>query len=97
VIVKDPNIVYPVSQRNRDPGSVLARFIVDSTGRARRGSWQPLVVTHPDFEKAVRSSLAQARWTPAKLAGRPVCELTMDLTRFFRDDRSIHGIVLETR
>lgn len=90
-------IRYPEQQRRHDKaGSVLARFIVDTTGRARPGSWQSLVVTHPDFEKAVKNSMPKARWTPATLAGRPVCELVMDFTRFFRD-HEIYNIVLETR
>lgn len=96
-VITDLGMRYPTQQRLRGAaGSVLARFIVDSTGRARPDSWHSLVVTHPDFEKAVKSSLPRARWTPAKLAGRPVCELTMDFTRFFRD-HDVYNIVLETR
>lgn len=77
-------------------GSVLARFIVDSTGRARPESWVTLYAAHPDFEKAIRSSMPNARWRPARNAGQAVCELVMDYTRFFRD-HEIANIVLETR
>ena len=96
-IINDIGIRYPTQQRMRgSKGSVLARFIVDSTGRARPESWRTIIATHPDFEKAVKSTMPKARWTPAKLAGRPVCELTMDFTRFFRED-DYYRIVLDTR
>jgi hypothetical protein len=96
-VITDLGLRYPEQQRRRNAaGSVLARLIVDTTGLARPQSWQSLVVTHPDFESAVKGSMPKARWTPAKLAGRPVCELTMDFTRFFRD-YDTYRIVLETR
>ena len=96
-IVNDIGIRYPAQQIMRGgAGSVLARFIVDSTGRARPESWQTLTATHPDFEKAVKVTMPKARWTPAKLGGRPVCELTMDFTRFYRD-HEILRIVMDTR
>jgi hypothetical protein len=96
-IVSDLGIRYPAQQVMRGgAGTVLARFIVDSTGRARPESWQSIIATHPDFEKAVKGTMPKARWKPANLAGRPVCELTMDFTRFYRDHEVLR-IVLETR
>jgi hypothetical protein len=77
-------------------GSVLARFIVDRTGLARRDSWVTLFASHPQFEEAVRGKLSDARWMPAQNAGAPVCELVMDYTRFYKQDKT-GNIVMVTR
>jgi len=77
-------------------GSVLARFIVDRTGLARKDSWVTLFASHPEFEEAVRSKLSDARWIPAQNGGRPVCELVMDYTRFYTENK-IGNIVMVTR
>ena len=95
--LSDHAIRYPDRRLGtNDTGVVLARFIVDSTGRARPNSWRTLAATHRDFVDAVSRTMPKTRWTPARLAGRPVCELVMDYTRFYRDG-SGHQIVLETR
>ena len=96
-IPSDIGIRYPDRLRAAGvDGTVLARFIVDSTGRARSNSWVTIQATHADFADAVRGSLDRARWTPAKLAGRPVCELTYDYIRFHRSE-PMAGIVFITR
>ena len=77
-------------------GSVLARFIVDRTGLARKDSWVTLFASHPQFEEAVRSTLSDARWIPAQNGGRPVCELVMDYTRFYTQNKT-GNIVMVTR
>ncbi|HEX7977320.1 MAG TPA: hypothetical protein VF461_01860 [Gemmatimonadaceae bacterium] len=77
-------------------GSVLARFIVDATGRARPASWVTLFATHPEFENAVKSTLPDARWMPAQNAGQAVCELVMDYTRFYTE-HTTGNIVMVTR
>jgi hypothetical protein len=77
-------------------GSVLARFIVDPTGRARPGSWVTLYASHPQFEEAVKSTLPYARWMPAQNAGTPVCELVLDYTRFYTEHAE-GNIVMVTR
>jgi hypothetical protein len=90
-------LTYPTKQRREGvTGSVLARFIVDSTGRAREESLQTLYASHPDFEAEIRSSLPRSRWLPARIGGKPVCEMTMDFSRFFLEG-SIARIVLYTR
>ena len=81
---------------NNVGGSVLARFIVDRTGRARRDSWLTLFASHPQFEDAVRSKLGDARWIPAQNAGQAVCELVMDYTRFYTE-KTVGNIVMVTR
>jgi hypothetical protein len=77
-------------------GSVLARFIVDATGLARPGSWVTLFASNPEFEDAVKSKLPDARWMPAQNAGKPVCELVMDFTRFYTQNKT-GNIVMVTR
>ena len=77
-------------------GSVLGRFIVDSTGRARTDSWLTIAATHPAFENAVRGSLQQSRWQPALNGSRAVCELIFDYTRFYLD-YDVARIVFQTR
>jgi hypothetical protein len=77
-------------------GSVLSRFIVDRTGLARKDSWVTLFASHPQFEDAVKSKLGDARWIPAQNGGRPVCELVMDYTRFYTQNKT-GNIVMVTR
>jgi hypothetical protein len=77
---------YPNHLREKGIGGyVLAQFVVDSTGKARRETWQLVHATHADFETARRSSLAEQRWTPARNGDKHVCELVRDYTRFFTE------------
>lgn len=66
-------------------GYVVAQVIIDSTGKARTETWQPIRVAHRDFEKVVRSVLDSMQWRPARLAGRPSCELTRSVVEFSLD------------
>jgi hypothetical protein len=66
-------------------GYLVAQVIIDSTGKARSETWQPLQVAHSDFEKAVRSVLVDMRWHPAMLEGHPSCELTRSVVQFSLD------------
>jgi hypothetical protein len=77
-------------------GSVLGRFIVEPTGLARKDSWVTLFASNPQFEDAVKSKLPDARWMPAQNAGEPVCELVMDYTRFYTQNKT-GNIVMVTR
>jgi len=100
-IPRPAGLLYPANLRQSGiAGSVVGQFIVDSTGRTRRESWHSIAVTHPDFETAVVKSIPEWRWKPARLHGKPVCELTFDLIQFYlegdRDD-NIARIWLQTR
>ena len=66
-------------------GDVIARFIVDSSGSVRRGSWRLIKATHRDFETAVKLPVLDARFLPARHQGQPVCELTQYFVRFELD------------
>ena len=72
----NPAPVYPGALRAAQvEGSVVARFIVDTTGRAEPASITFPESTHPDFATAVRQALLRSRYLPAVVAGRPVRQL----------------------
>jgi hypothetical protein len=97
VVPQGIELAYPDRLRREGvDGTVLAYFIVDSTGRARPQSWRTLSATDPGYENAVRSSLPRSRWKPALRAGHASCELTLDFARFYSKDGVGH-IVLQTR
>lgn len=65
--------VYPDSlYRARVPGRVVVEFVVDTTGRAETETVGVVSATDPLFTEAVRHALADARFKPARVAGRPV-------------------------
>ena len=45
-------------------------------------SWRPLTFTNDDFLIALRAHLPTMRYQPARLAGRPVCELVRNRVAF---------------
>lgn len=72
----NPSPIYPAALRAAQvEGSVVARFIVDTMGRAEPGSIGFLAGTHPLFEEAVRQSLLRSRYLPAMVAGHAVRQL----------------------
>ncbi len=56
-------------------GTVLAQFVVDTTGRVEISTFQVLRSDHAMFEQAVRSSLPGMRFLPAEVGGRKVKQL----------------------
>lgn len=72
----NPAPTYPPALRAAQlEGSVTARFIVDTTGRAEPASIAFPEATHPSFTEAVRQSLLHSRYLPAIVAGHPVRQL----------------------
>jgi len=72
----NPAPVYPTALRAAQiEGTVLARFVVDSGGRAEPGSIEFPEATHAQFAEAVRQSLLKSRYLPAMIDGRPVRQL----------------------
>jgi protein TonB len=72
----NPAPVYPPALRAASlEGSVVARFVVDTTGRAEPQSIVLLDATHPLFAEAVRHALLRSRYVPAMLGDRPVRQL----------------------
>lgn len=67
---------YPEMLRGQGvEGRVVARFIVDTTGRVEKGSVQIVSAAHPAFEDAVRRVLPAMRFRPAEARGRRVRQL----------------------
>lgn len=72
----NPAPIYPAALRSAQiEGTVLARFVVDSVGRAESASIEFPEATHPQFAEAVRQSLLRSRYLPAMLQGHPVRQL----------------------
>ena len=79
----DADIRFPKSMRGAvTSGSVVAEYVVDERGRVRPESWRPIASTHPDFLAAVRAHVPAMRYQPARLNGRPTCQLVRNQVRF---------------
>ena len=79
----DADIRFPVSMRgSRTPGSVVVQYVVDVNGRVRADSWRPIVSTHPEYLTALRAHAPAMRYEPARLDGRPVCQLLRNEVKF---------------
>jgi TonB family protein len=64
---------YPESLRSMGiEETVNATFVVDTLGRIENGSLDISGVRHMAFASAVREALANTRFRPAEVAGRPV-------------------------
>jgi protein TonB len=72
----NPAPTYPSALRGASiEGSVVARFVIDTTGRAEPQSITFLEATHPLFAEAVRQALLRSRYLPATIGNRPVRQL----------------------
>lgn len=79
----DADIRFPVSmRRSRTPGSVVVQYVVDASGRVRADSWRTIASTHPDYLTALRAHSPAMRYEPARLDGRPVCQLLRNEVKF---------------
>ncbi len=56
-------------------GTVLAQFVVDTTGRADITTFRVLKADHALFEQAVKNALPRMRFLPAEIGGRKVKQL----------------------
>lgn len=69
----NPAPAYPDMLRSSGvEGEALMQFIVDTTGRAERGSIKVLKASHELFGAAVQSVLPRMRFLPAEVGGRKV-------------------------
>lgn len=74
---------YPEALRaGGTQGTVVAQFVVDSTGRVEAGSFRTLGSVNPLFSAAVESALSRARFRPAELRGIPVRQLVQQSFTF---------------
>jgi protein TonB len=63
-------------------GRVLVEFVIDTAGHVEPGSVRSLESTYPAFEKAAQEAMLGSLFTPARLSGRPVRQLTRQSVRF---------------
>lgn len=72
----NPAPLYPATLRSAAvEGFVVARFIVDTSGRAEPQSITFTAATHPLFADAVRHALLRSRYLPAVIGTRAVRQL----------------------
>lgn len=64
------------------PGDVEVEFVVDATGEIRMDTFGVVSATHPLLVEAVRRSLAERRFIPARKAGVSVAQLVQYPVRF---------------
>jgi TonB family protein len=63
-------------------GAVAARFIVDSTGRVKPGSFNAFESTHPRFTQAVVEALPRMKFRPAYVGKKRVPQLVVQSFAF---------------
>jgi hypothetical protein len=83
--VETPDVAIRYPKRmalQRLSGDVVAQYVVNEQGRVPGDSWRPLTFTNDDFLTALRAHLPTMRYQPARLAGRPVCELVRNRVAF---------------
>lgn len=83
VTTPDASIRYPKAMlAEQASGGVIAQYVVDERGRARADSWRPIESSNGEFLAALRAHLPAMRYEPARLDGRPVCQLVRNHVRF---------------
>lgn len=79
----NPQPTYPAMLRSSGlPGTVVARFVVDTSGVVEPGTIVILEATHSAFADAVRAWLPQTRYFPAEANGRRVRQLVQQRVEF---------------
>lgn len=77
------NMVYPEMLRSAQvEGTVLASFVVDTSGRADMGTFKVLRSDHELFTNAVKNALPRIRYLPAEVGGRKVKQLVQQPFQF---------------
>ncbi|HMC57124.1 MAG TPA: energy transducer TonB [Gemmatimonadaceae bacterium] len=80
---KNPPPIYPSQLRSSGlQGTVIVRFVVDTSGVVEQGSMSVLESTHPAFAEAVRAWLPRTRYFPAEVSGRRVRQLVQQRVEF---------------
>jgi protein TonB len=70
---------YPKAlKRAHISGTVMAQFVVDTTGRADPSTIVVLRSTHPLFALAVRDAIVKGTFNPATIAGHRVRQLVQE-------------------
>jgi len=80
---RNPTPVYPSHLRASGlQGTVVVRFVVDTSGVVEQGSIAVLEATHVAFADAVRAWLPRTRYFPAEVSGRHVRQLVQQRVEF---------------
>ena len=81
--IHQPSPRYPPALRLAGiEGRVLVEFIIDSTGHLEPGSSKVLESSHRGFEAAALETLERSLFRPARIAGRPVRQRTLQAVAF---------------
>jgi hypothetical protein len=79
----DAPLRYPKSMlASRTSGGVVVQYVVHETGRVRADCWRPIEFTNTEFLGALRAHVPAMRYQPARLDGRPVCQLMRNQVKF---------------
>jgi periplasmic protein TonB len=79
----NPRPYYPLRlQWDNIESTFTVRFVVDSTGRVDRRSFEFPPTAHRLFVKAVRDALLRSRFLPAELGGRRVAQMVQQRFSF---------------
>jgi protein TonB len=82
-VIADRVPAYPEMLRSAGiSGSVIIRFVVDTTGRAELSTVRVVESSHQLFTQSALAALRQARFTPGELAGHRVRTLVERSYRF---------------
>ena len=74
---------YPDMLRSSNvEGEVLAKFVVDTTGRAEMSTFTVLKSSHDLFSNAVKAALVNMKFYPAEIGGRKVKQLVQQTFQF---------------
>ena len=68
--LRGPGPAFPADLRSVREGSVVARFVVDTTGRVSKGSAMIVSESHRGFGQSVCRFLANAKFQNASVNGR---------------------------
>lgn len=68
-------------------GTVVAEFVVDTSGRIEKQTFSIVTATNSRFSAAVERAMGSARYTPAKKDGRPVRQAVQQSFSFVRNQQ----------
>jgi protein TonB len=74
---------YPEDMKEANiEGTVLAQFVVDTTGAAEMSSFKVLQATNDTFVRSVKAALAEMKFVPALVGDRKVKQLVQTPFQF---------------
>ncbi len=72
-LLSGPRLIYPeLLRRARVRGRVVVAAVIDTSGRAERGSIKILQSPHRDFSEQAKHYAEEARFQPARIGTRPM-------------------------